>query len=129
MQSFDSHESKNLDSNKCESKNTTNKILTPNNYQKCPATLYFKAKIYLYFNGFTLSVMQGDNAIASYEARSGTPLSDSTQISDKQIAIQYDINPNEAVKSRVNFLESLKGESSVYIIGSHLPFIEPILWK
>ena len=74
LQSFDSHESKNLDSNKCESKNTTNKILTPNNYQKCPATLYFKAKIYLYFNGFTLSVMQGDNAIASYEARSGKAL-------------------------------------------------------
>ena len=46
-----------------------------------------------------------------------------------QIAIQYDINPSEAVKSRVNFLETLEGESGVYIIGSHLPFIEPILWK
>lgn len=50
-----------------QSKNTTNKILTPNNYQKYPATLYFKAKIYLYFNGFTLSVIQGNKEIASYE--------------------------------------------------------------
>ncbi|MGX2973131.1 hypothetical protein [Helicobacter sp. T3_23-1059] len=57
-----------------QSKNTTNKILTPNNYQKCPATLYFKAKIYLYFNGFTLAIMQGNNEIASYEARSGKAL-------------------------------------------------------
>ncbi|TQR60447.1 SprT family zinc-dependent metalloprotease [Campylobacter troglodytis] len=57
-----------------EFKNTTNKILSPNNYQKCPATLYFKAKIYLHFNGFTLFMMQGDKVRASYEARSGKAL-------------------------------------------------------
>ena len=54
--------------NSPESKNTTNKILTPNNYQKYPATLYFKANISLYFNGFALFVMQGDKEIASYES-------------------------------------------------------------
>ncbi|MGX2973203.1 hypothetical protein [Helicobacter sp. T3_23-1059] len=96
-------ESNNVDSNKTmsESKNTTNKILTPNNYQKYPATLYFKAKIYLYFNGFTLSVMQGNNEIASYEARSGTPLSEATQPSEKQIAISY-INISHSNKDNHN---------------------------
>ena len=84
-----------------QSKNTTNKILTPNNYQKYPATLYFKAKIYLYFNGFTLSVIQGNKEIASYEARSGTPLREATQPSKKQIAISY-INISHSNKDNHN---------------------------
>ena len=84
-----------------QSKNTTNKILTPNNYQKYPATLYFKAKIYLYFNGFTLSVMQGNKEIASYESRTNETLENGTyfintqEIKDlPQTHISNNSNPN-----------------------------------
>ena len=70
--------------NSPESKNTTNKILTPNNYQKYPATLYFKANISLYFNGFALFVMQGDKEIASYESHTNATLENGTYFIDAQ---------------------------------------------
>ena len=96
-----------------ESKNTTNKILTPNNYQKCPATLYFKAKIYLYFNGFTLFVMQGDKAIASYESYTNTTLENGTYFIDtqeiKDLIATYE--SNESNKSVI--YESNKSSESI----------------
>lgn len=52
----------------------TQKLLTPNNYQNHPALLYFKPKISLYFNGTTLSLLQGEQILFSCEARSGKAL-------------------------------------------------------
>ena len=55
-------------------KNTTQKILTPNNYQTHPAILYFKAHISLLFNGYNLLILKGDLILKSYKARSGKAL-------------------------------------------------------
>ena len=52
----------------------TQKLLTPNNYQNHPAILYFKPKISLYFNGTTLSILQGEQTLSSFQARSGKAL-------------------------------------------------------
>lgn len=56
------------DDSRYDSKQTTQKILTPNNYQNHSATLYFKAYISLYFNGTNLFILQGDSTLQSYEA-------------------------------------------------------------
>lgn len=45
------------------------------------------------------------------------------------IAIQYDNNPNEAIKARIKFLDLFKDDSNTQIIGSHLPFSKPIMLK
>ena len=41
------------------------------------------------------------------------------------IATKYDNNPSEAIKSRMEFLDTLQSDSNTLIIGSHLPFVEP----
>lgn len=46
------------------------------------------------------------------------------QMARPNIAIQYDNNPSEAIKARINFLDSLKGDIKTQIIGAHLPFVE-----
>ncbi len=45
------------------------------------------------------------------------------------IAIKYDENPSEAIKARISFLDSLKGDSKTQIIGAHLPFTKPRVLK
>ncbi len=47
------------------------------------------------------------------------------QMARPKIAIKYDENPSDAIKARINFLDSLKGDSKTQIIGAHLPFVEP----
>ena len=94
--------------NSPESKNTTNKILTPNNYQKYPATLYFKANISLYFNGFALFVMQGDKEIASYEARSGKALT----LQEKE-ALEKQKGYTHFVPSFANFGNTTNGLNNI----------------
>ena len=51
------------------------------------------------------------------------------QMARPNIAIQYDSNPSEAIKARINFLDSLKGDIKTQIIGAHLPFIKPRVLK
>lgn len=51
------------------------------------------------------------------------------QMARPNIAIQYDSNPSEAIKARINFLDSLKGDSKTQIIGAHLPFTKPRVLK
>ncbi len=51
------------------------------------------------------------------------------QMARPNIAIQYDSNPSEAIKARINFLDSLKGDTKTQIIGAHLPFTEPKVLK
>ena len=70
-------------------KNTTQKILTPNNYQTHPAILYFKAHISLLFNGYNLLILKGDSAIKSYEATSDTNLQNGDYFLNNQTKIIY----------------------------------------
>lgn len=51
------------------------------------------------------------------------------QMAHQNIAIQYDSNPSDAIKARINFLDSLKSDSKTQIIGSHLPFTKPRVLK
>ena len=51
------------------------------------------------------------------------------QMARPNIAIQYDSNPSEAIKARINFLDSLKGDIKTQIIGAHLPFTKPRVLK
>ena len=51
------------------------------------------------------------------------------QMARPNIAIQYDSNPSEAIKARINFLDSLKSDSKTQIIGAHLPFTKPRVLK
>ncbi|TQR60441.1 hypothetical protein DMC01_05520 [Campylobacter troglodytis] len=89
-----------------EFKNSTNKILSPNNYQKCSATLYFKAKIYLYFNGFTLFVMQGDKVRASYEGHTKARIENGTYFINTQEAQSLLKESNIAAQNNADFAKS-----------------------
>lgn len=51
------------------------------------------------------------------------------QMARPNIAIKYDENPSEAIKARISFLDSLKGDSKTQIIGAHLPFTKPRVLK
>lgn len=51
--------------------------------------LKFKAKDYLYYDGFNVYHYKGNDLLASYMARSGTAKMDNKQASNKQIALSF----------------------------------------
>ncbi|TQR61241.1 MBL fold metallo-hydrolase [Campylobacter troglodytis] len=50
----------------------------------------------------------------------------SVQSQRPEIAIEYDVNKQEAIQTRKKLLQELKG---IKLVGSHMPFVEPITLK
>lgn len=48
------------------------------------------------------------------------------QIKSPEIAISFDVDKEEAIKTREKFFKEFK-EKKIQILGSHMPFVEPII--